>query len=95
MKKLLFVLFMALSGQAAARNVVIPYTEIPTGIPHTYLYFHNTGCLPAVNSVESGNAFVAVWIVSLGNLHGTLTIYNLAQRPATGTVTIRLGECSE
>ncbi len=94
MKKLLFVLLMVLSGQVvAATEIVIPYSNLPAGGPYTYLRFHNTGCIPPVNSIESGNSVVAVWLASIGQDHITLTIYNAFSVAAHGTIKVRLGNC--
>ena len=99
MKKLLFVLLMVLSGQVmAAQEIVIPYANLPPGGPYAYLKFHNTGCVPSISSLESGNAFVAVWLASVGENHITVSVYNAlttsAMAPlASGGIKIRLGNC--
>lgn len=93
MKKLLFVLLMALSGQVmAATEVVIPYINLDQGQAYTVTYVHNAGCVVAVGSIESGSNGVAVWMVSNSPNQIVITLYNIST-PVSGSAILRAGGC--
>ena len=93
MKKLLFVLFMVLSGQVvAAQEFVIQYSLAP-GEYTWYASGHSFHCIPTVLSLGAGEANAAVWLIGINPGTFSVRVMNVGNTNTSGDAKLRLGSC--
>lgn len=94
MKKLLFVLFMVLSGQVVAAQEIVLNYSLPAGGSVVFQPAYNSGCLPTVLSLESGNVNTATWLVVLGTHASIIKVVNIGTATEYGAAKLRIDVCN-